>query len=147
MNDVAKPAPQPDFVKATRFRIRHTMLRVRNLEKSIDFYTRLMGMKVLRRTDSESGKFSIVFVGYGDEGSNPAIELTYNWGKDDGYTIGDGYGHIAVAVPDLYGFCEMLAKEGVEIPRPPGPLKHGGANVIAFIKDPDGYLIELGTRQ
>ena len=89
----------------------------------------------------------VVFVGYGDESSNPALELTYNWGKDDGYTIGDGYGHIAIAVPDLYGFCETLSKEGVEIPRPPGPLKHGGANVIAFIKDPDGYLIALGTRQ
>lgn len=147
MNDVAKPAATPDFVTATRFRLRHTMLRVRNLEKSVDFYTRLMGMQVLRRTDSESGKFSIVFVGYGDEGSNPALELTYNWGKDDGYTIGDGFGHIAIAVPDLYGFCEKLKTEGVEIPRPPGPLKHGGANVIAFIKDPDGYLIELGTRQ
>jgi lactoylglutathione lyase len=147
MNDVTRHEVHPGFVKATEFRLRHTMLRVRNLEKSIDFYTRLMGMKLFRRVDSEKGKFSIAFVGYGAEDTHPALELTYNWGKDDGYAIGDGYGHIAVAVPDLYGFCEKLEQEGVEIPRPPGPLAHGGANVIAFVKDPDGYLIELGTRQ
>ena len=147
MSDAAKPSQAPDFIPASKMRIRHTMLRVKNLDKSVDFYTRLMGMKEFRRSESEAGKFSIVFVGYENEENHPALELTYNWGKDDGYTIGTGYGHIAIAVPDLYGFCEKLAKEGVEIPRPPGPLKHGGANVIAFIKDPDGYQIELGSRQ
>ena len=147
---MAETTPQKDpagFVPATERRIRHTMLRVRDLEKSLDFYTRLMGMTVFRRIDNEAGKFSIAFVGYGSEETHAAIELTYNWGRDDGYEHGDGYGHIAVAVPDLYAFCETLAAEGVEIPRPPGPLKHGGANVIAFVKDPDGYLIELGTRR
>lgn len=147
MAETAQPQQTPDFTPATEMRIRHTMLRVRDLEKSLDFYTRLMGMTVFRRIDNEGGKFSIAFVGYGTEDTHPAIELTYNWGQDDGYDKGDGYGHIAVAVPDLYAFCERLSAEGVEIPRPPGPLKHGGANVIAFIKDPDGYLIELGTRQ
>lgn len=147
MDDVKPQESTPEFIPATRMRIRHTMLRVANLERSIDFYTRLMGMKLFRRVDSEKGKFSIAFVGYGTEETEPAIELTYNWGRDDGYDIGEGYGHIAIAVPDLYGACERLEAEGVEIPRPPGPLKHGGANVIAFIKDPDGYLIELGTRQ
>jgi lactoylglutathione lyase len=147
MSNATKPSGVPEFTPATRMRIRHTMLRVKNLERSVDFYTRLMGMKEFRRTDNEAGKFSIVFVGYEDEENHPAIELTYNWGKDEGYEIGTGFGHLAIAVPDLYGFCDKLGKEGVEIPRPPGPLKHGGANVIAFIKDPDGYLIELGSRQ
>jgi lactoylglutathione lyase len=147
MSSGTAPSGTPEFVSATEMRIRHTMLRVKNLDKSVDFYTRLMGMKEFRRADSEAGQFSIAFVGYDNEENHPAIELTYNWGKDDGYTIGTGYGHIAIAVPDLYAFCEKLCKEGVEMPRPPGPLKHGGANVIAFIKDPDGYLIELGSRQ
>lgn len=147
MNDAPKPADPAAFVTATRFRLRHTMLRVRHLEKSIDFYTRVMGMKLFRRQDSEKFKFTVAFVGYGAEETDPAIELTYNWGRDDGYAIGEGYGHVAIAVPDLYGFCAMLEREGVAIPRPPGPLAHGGANVIAFIKDPDGYMIELGMRQ
>ena len=106
-----------------------------------------MGMKLFRRVDNEKGRFSIAFVGYGAEETHAALELAYNWGRDEGYQIGDGYGHIAIAMPDLYEACERLKAEGVEIPRPPGQLKHGGANVIAFIKDPDGYLIELGTRQ
>ena len=147
MNEIAQQQRPPEFIPASEMRIRHTMLRVRDLGKSLDFYTRLLGMKVFRRVDSEKGKFSIAFVGYGTEESHAAIELTYNWDHDEGYQIGNGYGHIAIAVPDLYAFCERLKAESVEIPRPPGPLKHGGANVIAFIKDPDGYLIELGTRQ
>ena len=147
MDDVKQQQQPPEFIQATRMRIRHTMLRVADLDRSVDFYTRLMGMKLFRRVDSEKGQFSIAFVGYGTEETAPALELTYNWGRDDGYEIGEGYGHVAIAVPDLYAFCETLAAEGVEIPRPPGPLKHGGANVIAFIKDPDGYSIELGTRQ
>jgi len=135
-------------VKATKPRIRHTMLRVKNLEKSVDFYTRLFGMRVFRQRDNEGGKYSVAFLGYGDENSDPAIELTYNWGHDEEYDVGDGYGHIAIGVPDIYALCERLKKEGVDIPRPAGPLKHGGPNasVIAFVKDPDGYLIELGER-
>ncbi|MEE2661856.1 MAG: lactoylglutathione lyase [Pseudomonadota bacterium] len=135
-------------VKATEPRIRHTMLRVKNLEKSIDFYTRLFGMTVFRQRDVEGGKYSVAFLGYGDENSDPAIELTYNWDQDDGYDVGDGYGHIAIGVPNIYALCDRLESEGVEIPRPAGPLKHGGPNasVIAFVKDPDGYLIELGER-
>ena len=137
-----------EVIKAATPRIRHTMLRVKNLEKSIDFYTRLFGMTVFRRRDVEGGKYSVAFLGYGDENNDPAIELTYNWGHDDGYDIGNGYGHIAIGVPDIYGLCDSLEREGVEIPRPAGPLKHGGPNasVIAFVKDPDGYLIELGER-
>lgn len=137
-----------EVIKAPKPRIRHTMLRVKNLEKSIDFYTRLFGMTVFRRRDVEGGKYSVAFLGYGDENNDPAIELTYNWGHDDGYDIGNGYGHIAIGVPDIYALCDRLESEGVEIPRPAGPLKHGGPNasVIAFVKDPDGYLIELGER-
>ena len=144
--------PQADVpwevTKAVKTRIRHTMLRVKNLQKSVDFYTRLFGMTVFRRRDNEGGKYSVVFLGYGDENEQPAIELTYNWSKDEDYDKGDGYGHIAIGVPDIYGLCEILEKEGAEIPRPAGPLKHGGPNasIIAFVKDPDGYMIELGER-
>jgi lactoylglutathione lyase len=148
MNDQPNTNEPWEVTKATQPRIRHTMLRVKNLDKSIDFYTRLFGMTVYRRRDSEGGKYSVAFLGYGDENSQPAIELTYNWGKDDAYDKGDGFGHIAIGVPDIYGLCEILEKEGVEIPRPAGPLAHAGPNasIIAFVKDPDGYLIELGER-
>lgn len=137
-----------EVVKATKPRIRHTMLRVRDLDASIDFYTRIFGMTLFRRRDNEGGKYSVAFVGYGDENADPAIELTYNWGQDDGYDKGDGYGHIAIGVPDIYGLCEKIEAAGMEIPRPPGPLKHGGPNasIIAFVRDPDGYMIELGER-
>ena len=141
MNDIAKPAAQPDFVKASRFRIRHTMLRVRNLEKSVDFYTRLMGMQILRRTDNEAGKFSIVFVGYGDENSNPALELTYNWGVD-GYELGDGFGHLALEVDDVFRATEAIRRRGGHILREAGPM-NAGTTIIAFVADPDGYAIEL----
>lgn len=124
------------------FRMLHTMIRVLDLDKSIDFYTRLLGMKLLRRTDYESGRFTLAFVGYGDEKTNTVIELTHNWDQTEPYTIGSGFGHMAIGVPDIYGTCEKLAAEGVKIPRPPGPMKHGGS-VIAFIEDPDGYKIEL----
>lgn len=148
MNDKSQSDAAWEVVKATQPRIRHTMLRVKDLEKSIDFYTRLFGMTLFRRRDNEGGKYTVAFVGYGDENSEPAIELTYNWGQDDDYDKGAGFGHIAIGVPDIYGLCETLEKEGVEIPRAVGPLKHGGPNasVIAFVKDPDGYLIELGER-
>ncbi len=124
----------------------HTMLRVLDLDKSIDFYTRHLGMKLLRRTDYPTGEFTLAFVGYGDEKNNSVIELPHNWGQKEPYSIGSGFGHLAIGVPDIYGTCEGLAKEGVKIPRPPGPMKHGGS-VIAFIEDPDGYKIELIERK
>ena len=128
------------------FRLLHTMIRVRDLDKSIDFYTRLLGMKLLRRKDYPGGKFTLAFVGFGDEASNAVIELTHNWDQEEPYEIGDGFGHLAVGVPDIYGTCEALGKEGVPIPRPPGPMKHG-TTVIAFVEDPDGYKIELIERR
>lgn len=126
----------------SRARLLHTMIRVRDLDRSLDFYTRLLGMTLLRKTDYPSGEFTLAFVGYGGEASNTVIELTHNWGREEPYTLGDGFGHLAVGVPNIYGVCEQLAKEGVKIPRPPGPMKHG-TTVIAFIEDPDGYKIEL----
>lgn len=123
------------------WRMLHTMIRVGNLDKSIDFYTRLLGMKLLRRQDYPEGKFTLAFVGYGDESGNTVIELTHNWDTER-YDLGSGFGHIALGVPDIYAACDQLAKEGVNIPRPPGPMKHG-STVIAFVEDPDGYKIEL----
>ena len=123
-------------------RLLHTMLRVGDLQRSIDFYTGVLGMKLLRRKDYPSGEFTLAFVGYGDEDSNAVIELTHNWGQKEPYQLGTAFGHLAIGVPDIYGTCERLAKDGVKIPRPPGPMKHGGS-VIAFIEDPDGYKIEL----
>jgi lactoylglutathione lyase len=120
----------------------HTMIRVFDLDKSIAFYTGQLGMKLLRRKDYPSGEFTLAFVGYGDEDSNAVIELTHNWGQKEPYQLGTAFGHLAVGVPDIYGTCERLAKAGVKIPRPPGPMKHGGS-VIAFVEDPDGYKIEL----
>ena len=130
---------------ASGFRLLHTMIRVLDLEKSIDFYTRLLGMKLLRRQDYPSGKFTLAFVGYGDEKDHAVIELTHNWDQAEPYQIGTAFGHLAVGVPDIYGTCTALANEGVKIPRPPGPMKHGGS-VIAFVEDPDGYKIELIER-
>ena len=124
------------------FQLLHTMIRVKDLEKSLDFYTRHLGMKVLRQKDFPSGEFTLAFVGYGDEADHTVLELTHNWGQDEDYTHGTGFGHLAIGVPDIYGTCERLEKEGVKIPRPPGPMKHG-STVIAFIEDPDGYKIEL----
>ena len=129
----------------SNFRLLHTMIRVKDLDKSLDFYTRLLGMRLMRKKDFPSGDFTLAFVGYGDENSDAVIELTHNWGQEEPYDLGDGFGHLAVGVPDIYGTCEQLAKEGVSIPRPPGPMKHGGS-VIAFVEDPDGYKIELIAR-
>jgi lactoylglutathione lyase len=124
------------------FRMLHTMIRVRDLEASLDFYTRLLGMKLLRRNEFPEGKFTLAFVGYGDEADHTVIELTYNWDQEEPYDIGSGFGHIALGVPDIYKACDALAAAGAKIPRPPGPMKHG-TSVIAFIEDPDGYKIEL----
>ena len=126
-------------------RLLHTMIRVRDLDRSIDFYTRLLGMQLLRRKDYPGGKFTLAFVGYGDEADNAVVELTYNWDQKEPYELGTGFGHLAIGVPDIYAACERLEQEGVSIPRPPGPMKHGGS-VIAFIEDPDGYKIELIER-
>jgi lactoylglutathione lyase len=128
-----------------KFRLLHTMIRVTDLEKSIDFYTRLLGMKLTRRKDYPSGEFTLAFVGYGDETDSTVVELTHNWGQEEPYDLGTGFGHLAIGVPDIYGTCAALEAEGVSIPRPPGPMKHGGS-VIAFIEDPDGYKIELIER-
>ena len=123
-------------------KLAHTMIRVKDLDRSIDFYTRLLGMRVLRKKDFEGGRFTNVFIGYGDEDSETVIELTHNWDQADPYTHGSGFGHLAVGVPDIYATCEALAAEGANITRPPGPMKHG-TTVIAFLDDPDGYKIEL----
>jgi lactoylglutathione lyase len=126
-------------------RLLHAMLRVRDLDRSIDFYTRLLGMKLLRRKDFPSGEFTLAFVGYGEEAGHTVIELTHNWGQREPYQIGTGFGHLAIAVSDISAACEGLAREGVKIVRPPGPMKYGGS-AIAFIEDPDGYKIELIER-
>ena len=127
------------------FRLLHTMIRVRDLDKSLDFYTRLLGMKLLRKHDYPEGRFTLAFVGYGDEADTAVVELTHNWDQAEPYDLGDGWGHLALGVPDIYGTCEQLAAVGASIPRPPGPMKHG-TTVIAFIEDPDGYKIELIER-
>jgi len=126
-------------------RLLHTMIRVFDLDKSIDFYTRLMGMKLIRKREVPPGKYTLAFVGYGDEDSSAVIELTYNWDQKEPYAIGSGFGHLAIGVKDAYALCDRLAAEGVKIPRKPGPLQHG-TTVIAFIEDPDGYKIELIQR-
>ena len=137
----AAAAPQ----ESKQFRILHTMVRVRDLDKSLDFYTRLLGMTQLRRKDFPGGKFTLAFVGYGAEADHAVIELTHNWDQDEPYDLGSGFGHVAIGVPDIYATCERLEAEGVALPRPPGPMKHG-TTVIAFIEDPDGYKIELIER-
>jgi lactoylglutathione lyase len=132
---------------AAQFRFLHTMLRVLDLDKSIEFYTRHLGMKLLRKTDFPKGEFTLAFLGYGDEQDNTVIELTHNWGQTEAYEHGSAFGHLAVAVPDIYKTCEELEAAGVAIPRPPGPMKFGGTSrAMAFIEDPDGYKIELIQR-
>ena len=126
-------------------RLLHTMLRVRDLDSSVRFYTDLLGMKLLRREEYPDGEFTLAFVGYGDEADHTVLELTYNWGRAEPYDLGDGFGHVAIAVPDIYRACERLAAAGVKITRPPGPMKHG-TTVIAFLEDPDGYKVELIER-
>lgn len=125
-----------------RFRMMHTMIRVFDLDKSISFYTELLGMKLLRKEDFPEGKFTLAFVGYGPEENNTVVELTHNWDQEKPYEIGTGFGHLALGVNDIYAVCSALEKQGARIPRPPGPMKHGTTH-IAFIEDPDGYKIEL----
>ena len=125
-------------------RILHTMLRVGDLQRSIDFYCNVMGMQLLRQRDNPEYQYTLAFLGYGPESSEAVIELTYNYGVDK-YELGNAYGHIAIEVDDLYGTCERIRNAGGTISREPGPVK-GGTTEIAFVKDPDGYAIELILR-
>jgi lactoylglutathione lyase len=122
-------------------RILHTMLRVGDLDRSIKFYTDVLGMKLLRQKDYPEGKFTLAFVGYGDEKDNTVIEMTYNWGIDS-YELGSGFGHIALEVDDVYQATDDIRNLGGKIIRDAGPM-HAGTTVIAFVEDPDGYQIEL----
>lgn len=122
-------------------RILHTMLRVGNLEKSLAFYTEVLGMKLLRKKDYPDGKFTLAFVGYQDEADGAVLELTHNWDTDS-YTLGDAYGHIALEVDDAYKTCDDVRARGGKVVREAGPMKHG-TTVIAFVEDPDGYKIEF----
>ena len=122
-------------------RLLHTMIRVGNLEKSISFYTGILGMKLLRQKDYPDGKFTLAFVGYGNEGDNTVIELTYNWDTSH-YDMGNGFGHLAIEVDDVYAAAEKIRAQGGKIIREPGPM-NAGTTIIAFVEDPDGYPIEL----
>lgn len=122
-------------------RILHTMLRVVDLEKSLAFYTEILGMKLLRRSDYPDGKFTLAFVGYGSEADGAVIELTHNWGVEK-YELGNAFGHIAIEVPDAYKACAEIKQRGGKVVREAGAMKHGNT-VIAFVEDPDGYKIEL----
>lgn len=122
-------------------RILHTMLRVGDLQRSIDFYTKLLGMKLLRTTDRPEQKYTLAFLGYGSNPGHAELELTYNYGVDK-YELGSAYGHIAIGVGNVYAVCDAIKAQGGNITREPGPVK-GGSTVIAFVQDPDGYKIEL----
>jgi len=122
-------------------RLLHTMLRVGDLQKSLDFYQQVLDMKLLRQSENTEYKYTLAFLGYGDELNTTVIELTYNWGTES-YDLGNAYGHIAIETDDIYQTCEKIKSLGGVITREPGPVK-GGSTVIAFVKDPDGYMIEL----
>jgi len=122
-------------------RLLHTMIRVGNLQRSIDFYTQVLGMQLLRQKDYPEGKFTLAFVGYGDEKNNTAIELTHNWDTES-YTMGNGFGHLAIEVDDVYQATAKIKELGGEIMREAGPM-NAGTTIIAFVRDPDGYEIEL----
>ena len=126
-------------------RILHTMIRVGDLDRSLAFYTEVLGMRVLRRTDYPEGRFTLAFVGYGEESQGAVIELTFNW-DTSAYELGNGFGHIALEVPDAYAACAEIKKCGGRVTREAGPMKHG-TTVIAFVEDPDGYKIELIERK
>jgi lactoylglutathione lyase len=119
----------------------HTMIRVGDLQKSIDFYTNVLGMKLLRQKDYPDGRFTLAFVGYGGEDETAVIELTHNWDTKS-YDLGNGFGHLAIGMPDVYKTCEAVKAKGGKVTREPGPMKFGGS-VIAFVEDPDGYKIEF----
>jgi lactoylglutathione lyase len=127
-------------------RLLHTMLRVRDLDRSLHFYCDLLGMQLLRRRDYPGGAFTLAFVGYGDESATAVLELTHNWPTQEGfsgdYELGTAFGHLAIGTHDIRGVCDRLRAQGVRITREPGPMQHG-TTVIAFVEDPDGYKIEL----
>ena len=125
-------------------RLLHTMLRVGNLQRSIDFYTQVLGMQLLRTSENPEYKYSLAFVGYGNNPDHAELELTFNWGVES-YEMGTAYGHIALGVPDAYAACEKIKASGGKVTREAGPVK-GGATVIAFVTDPDGYKVELIQR-
>jgi lactoylglutathione lyase len=125
-------------------RFLHTMLRVKDLDASLRFWTEHFAMKLLRRRDYPEGRFTLAFVGYGDESDHTVLELTHNWGRSD-YDLGDAFGHVAIGVDDIHATCERLRAAGVPITREPGPMKHG-STVIAFVEDPNGYKVELIQR-
>ena len=126
-------------------RILHTMLRTGDLDRSIDFYTKVLGMRLLRRQDYPEGEFTLAFIGYGDESDHAVIELTYNWGVEH-YDIGDAYGHIAIEVDDVYQAADAIRQRGGKVLREAGPM-NAGTTIIAFVEDPDGYPIELIGRK
>lgn len=122
-------------------RLLHTMIRVRNLDRSLQFYTEVLGMQLLRKKEYPEGRFTLAFVGFGPESEQSVLELTYNWDSDY-YDIGNGFGHIAIGVDNISEVCNLIRQKGGIITREPGPMKHG-TTIIAFVKDPDGYAIEL----
>lgn len=128
------------------FRLMHAMLRVHDMERSIDFYTRLLGMTVLRQREHKKNQFSQTYIGYGAEASTMVLELVQNWNREDPYPQGEAFGHIAVEVEGITAFCEGLTAAGVPMPRPPSSQRHGDT-IVAFIEDPDGYRIELVERR
>ena len=146
MSDAAvKEAPTKDTAGAQDFRVLHAMIRVKDLDKSIDFYCNKLGMSLFRKREFPAGKFTLAFVGYGTEETTAAIELTYNWGREEPYSHGTGFGHVAIGCKDIYSLCDRLKADGVSIPRPPGEMMNSGTH-IAFVEDPDGYKIELIQR-
>jgi len=126
-------------------RILHTMIRVGDLQRSLDFYTQVLGMKLLRKSDYPGGRFTNAFVGYDEESRTAVLELTHNWDTAS-YDLGTGYGHVAIEVDDAYRACEEVKRRGGKVTREPGPMKHG-TTVIAFVEDPDGYKIEFIQRK
>ncbi len=123
----------------------HTMLRVRDLDRSVAFYTGALGMKELRRNEVPGGRYTLAFVGYEDESKQAAIELTHNWDQAENYDLGNGFGHLAVSTPDIKAACDKVRSTGGKVTREPGPVKFG-TTIIAFVEDPDGYKIELIER-
>ncbi|HEC01272.1 MAG: lactoylglutathione lyase [Emcibacter sp.] len=126
-------------------RFLHVMIRVLDLNKSIEFYCQHLGLDLLRKKDFSEGRFTLAFLGYGDESDHTVIELTHNWDRTEPYPMGEAFGHLAIGVTDIYTICAELEQKGIEVPRKPGPMK-GGKTVIAFVRDPDGYMIEFIER-